>query len=393
MTGFDADVLIAGGGPAGAATATHLARHGWDVLLLEKAVFPREKPCAEFLSPGAVSQLSELGVLEAVRTAGAAYPTGMRIVTPEASCLLRYETPALGVQRPLLDRLLLENARAAGVRVEESVRALDTLVEDGSVRGLAVATAFGPVQRRARIVVGADGPHSVVARSLGLNRPVRWPRRLGLVARYDGAATIAEYGEMHVGSDLYCGIAPVGNGVVNVGLVVGMHSKPAGEPTEHFFERKVSELPRVRTALRGMRRATSIQGIGPLARRVSRAAGPGYLLAGDAAGFLDPFTGEGVYRALRGGKIAADLIDWGLWQGQLDLSREYAEAREAAFADKERICLLIQLFLSNPWAFRYVVERLSRRPRLLERLAAVLGDYAPAAPALRPLFLGALLRP
>ena len=315
---------------------------------------------------------------------------------------------ALGVPRPVFDRVLLDHARASGARVRERVQVLGALVEGGRVVGVRAHSSAGAETLRARFVVAADGLHSAVARSLDLPVPVRWPRRLGLVARYAGATGIDRFGEMHTGSGLYCGLAPVGSGLVNVGLVSGLAAKPAGEPAERYFERRLRDLPGVAQALGRAHRVTPVRGLGPLARRVRRVAGPGYLLVGDAAGFLDPFTGEGIYRALRGAELAAEAVDRLLSSARFHASRSgsglatrnperetdwYVQARRAAFADKERVCWLVQLFLSSPRLFEYVVSRLAQRPDLARLLSGVLGDYQPADPALRPDFLWSLLKP
>lgn len=399
MKTWDADVLVAGGGPAGSATAAMLAQRGHDVLLLERARFPREKPCAEYLSPGVVDVLGRLGALDDLLAAQPARPRGMRVGSERASFLVSYGAAddlrgraGLGIQRPLFDQVLLDHARASGARVQEGLRVREATVESGRVVGLCVGARSEKSELNARFVVAADGLHSAVSRSLGLDLPVRWPRRLGLVARYDGVSAIDRFGEMHVGRDLYCGLAPVGGGLVNVGLVGALGVKRAGEPIERYFERRLAELPGVGEALKGARRITPIRGVGPLARRVRRIAGPGYLLVGDAAGFLDPFTGEGIYRALRGAELAADAVEQALRHPDA-IPDSYERDRRAAFAEKERVCLLIQFFLSSPRLFEYVVRRLSDRPQVAGPLAGVLGDYQPASPALRLRFLWALLKP
>jgi geranylgeranyl reductase family protein len=395
---FDAEVLVVGGGPAGSATAALLARRGHDVLLLERAKFPREKPCAEYLSPGVVDVLERLGALDELLALQPARPLGMRVGTQRASFLVSYEAGSdggragLGVPRPIFDQVLLDHARGCGARVQERSRVRGAMLESGRVVGVRVRDSAGETELRARFVVVADGLHSSVARSLGLDLPTRWPRRLGLVARYEGVSAINHFGEMHVGRGLYCGLAPVGDGIVNVGLVGALGVKRAGEPIERYFERRLAELPGVVAVLRDARRITTIRGVGPLARRVRRVAGPGYLLVGDAAGFLDPFTGEGVHRALRGAELAADAVEQAL-QSSDAIPEGYEAARRAAFAEKERVCLLIQGFLSSPRMFEYVVRRLNERPRVARPLSGVLGDYQPAKPALRPRFLWALLKP
>lgn len=391
MSRFDADVLVVGGGPAGAATAIVLARQGVDVLILEKARFPREKACAEFYSPGAVTALDRLGVLAAAERRSPAHPTGMRVSTDRAAFTLSYlPRHAFGLPRPDLDVALLARARELGARIEEGSRVLGCIVENGRARGVRLQTRSGDVDLRAPVVVGADGFHSVVSRSLGVRIRSPGPPRLGLVARYDGV-DLGNLGRMHVGPGRYCGVAPVGPGLANVGLVVPWGENRSGESIDAFFNRSLKGVPGVTTTLRDGRRITPIRGMGPLSRRPDRIAGPGFLLVGDAAGFDDPFTGEGVYHALRGGEIAAAAILEGLDPDETPAS--YRRRRHAAFAAKARLSSLVQLFLRSYRLFEYVTLNLSRRSALASQLAAALGDVAPADPLLRLGFILSVLRP
>ncbi len=395
MKSPDAEVLVVGGGPAGAATATVLARAGRDVLLLEKDGFYREKPCGEYYSPGVVDVLRRLGALEAVMAEEHARLDGMRVGTELAGFLLSYpdggyDLRALGIRRKILDRVLLEHARARGVRVE-TTRVTGVAVKGGRVIGVRVRGA-GEEVLRSRFVVAADGRRSVISRSLGLDLRVRWPRRLGLTTHYAGDYRLGLFGEMHVGEEAYCGLAPVGGGLVSVGLVVALGEKPAGEATERFFERRLAELPGAARALSDAERVGPVRGIGPMARKVGRVAGPGYLLVGDAAGFLDPFTGEGVHRALRGAELAAEAVEGALRRGD-DVPVGYERSRWAAFADKERLCKIIQLLLSSPRLFSHIADNLNGRHHSAELMKGVLGDYRPAAETLKPGYIWSLLRP
>ncbi len=397
MAAYDAEVIVVGGGPAGSTTASLLASRGHDVLVLDRARFPREKPCAEYMSPGVEDVLRRVGVWDDVAAEPHARPRGMRIMTGRSSFLLSYPDgsrcrAALGIDRPTFDRVLLDHARSCGASVREDSHVLRVLTEDGRVVGVRARTPDGEREYRSRFVVGADGLRSVVSRSLGLDTRSRAPRRLGLVARYRGARDIAAGGEMHVGRGFYCGLAPVGGDLINVGLVVPLAAKPRGDSIARFFERWLERLPHGLESLHAACRVTPIHGMGSLARRVSRSAGPGYLLVGDAAGFLDPFTGEGVYRALRGAELAADAVEEALDDARR-MPRGYEQARNHEFGAKERVCTLVQLFLRNDRLFDSVVEHLARRPAVAAQLGGILGDYRPANAALRPAFLWSLLRP
>jgi menaquinone-9 beta-reductase len=397
MSRAPVDVLVAGGGPAGSATASHLARRGYSVLLVDQARFPREKACGEYQSPGVVDALRRLGALDLVSACNPCWPDGMLITTPNTSFRLTYANkgsgnPALSIPRSLLDLALLDHARRCGVDVHEKTRALSPLMDGQRMTGLRVRGETSERDIPARFVVVADGLHSTISRALGLDLKVRWPRRLGLVARYEGVYGLEDHGQMHSGKGLYCGIAQVGQGIVNVGLVTRLGRKPKGEPTIDYFDRMIQRLPGVVAALDGGERVTPIRGIGPLARRVRQVSGPGYLLVGDAAGFFDPFTGEGVHRALRGAEVAVGPIEAAL-SNTSGIPAGYERARKDAFRDKETVCKIVQVLLSTGPTFDYVSGRIATRPDVNALLSGVLGDYQPAGPALRPGAMWNLLRP
>lgn len=394
MSNSIVDAVVVGGGPAGAATAIRLAESSVTVLVLDKARFPREKACAEYYSPGAAAVLDRLGVGEAVARKGPARPEGMRVSAGNSSFTLTYGSErAMGLPRPELDALLLERAAAAGARVEEGTRVRECLVEDRRVSGVVVERRSGTERIRARFVVGADGLHSTVSRSLGIPIRSRGPRRIGLVARYAGVSGLDQLGRMCVGNGRYCGIAPVGSGLVNVGIVVPTGEKRSGEPLGAYFERALSSVPGARDTLRDGERVTPIRGMGPTSREPRDVAGPGFLLVGDAAGFLDPFTGEGVYRALRGGELAAVAIRDGLARGDDVAAAAYRLAWRTEFAAKTRLCRLVLLFLRWPLLFAYLTRNLARRGDRAALLGAALGDVAPAEGALRSRFILSVLRP
>lgn len=385
----DAEVIVAGGGPAGSATAAWLASAGVDVLVLDRAAFPREKACAEFLSPGAVAALERLGVLDAAGSRGA-WQEGMRIVSERASFTLRYREGrrGLGIPRPVLDTLLLARAREAGARVLEETGVAGATLARGRVDGVRLRDGR---RLSARFVVAADGLRSPVARSLGLEAEPRWPRRLGLVARVRGDRP-SPFGLMAVGAAGYCGVAGVGGGETSVGMAVSPATRRPGEAAATLFERVLEGLGPAGAAVGAAGRTTAIRGLAPLARRVRGVGGPGYLLVGDAAGFTDPFTGEGVFRALRGAELAADAVSRALALPSGE-PRGYEEARREAFAAKQLACLALQTALATPRLFDYLLRRAAARERAGAALAGVFGDYLPPTAAMRPLVLADLARP
>jgi len=373
MRSLDAEVIVVGAGPAGSTTAALLAGAGRDVLVLDKATFPREKACAEFLSPGVEDVLARVGSLARVERASPARPPGIEIRRGDDSHLVLYENRrALGLRRSVFDAALVEHAVAEGARLVHA-RATRAVVEDGCVTGVAVRHESEERRLRASLVVGADGLHSVVARSLALDLAPRWPQRLGLVARYSVEAPLPA-AEMHVGVGAYCGLTPVDDGLVTASLVVGLDSKPSGTSASRFFELGLSRLTGAGGSLHGAVRIGSVRGLGPLARRVRRASGRGFVLVGDAAGFLDPFTGEGVYRAVAGAELAAAAIERALRTPERH-ALEYERMRASAFRDKERLCLLIQALLASGPVFGGALRRLGRRPATARLLSGMLGDY------------------
>lgn len=393
------DVLVLGAGPAGSATASLLADMGHEVLVLDRARFPRHKPCAEYASPGAVRILQRLGAIDRLQPTQGRRLRGMQIVAPSgARHVVEYRRGtqtawSLSVPRADLDLALVAEARTRGATVCEGSRAERLVLDKGRVVGVLGRDGDNdPIQVRARFVVGADGLRSVVVRDLGLRQAVWWPRRLGLVAHLRGVRWQGEVGEMHVGPRGYVGVAPLCDDVVSVGLVQPLVGGRLGHP-EQALRAALADYPTLAKQLAPGVPDHPVQGIGPLAHRVSSAAGHGWLLVGDAAGFVDPFTGEGIYRALRSAELAAPLVDQSLRSADQAHIAAYHAARRTAFGAKEALTHLIQLCVHVPRLMDYAVERLRRRVDLARQLGNVLGDLSPAAGLLTPAYLGALLRP
>jgi menaquinone-9 beta-reductase len=390
MSTESCDVLVVGAGPAGSALAAALAGSGRSVVLLEASRHPRPKACAEYASPRIAEELDHLGLPAESWRDDALPVSGMQVIRGDDAVDVRYADargprPAWGLDRTRFDAALAAHAEARGARLLDRTSFVDAERVDGEWRA---TVRSGRTERliRARWLIGADGARSRVAHRLGVERPVQMPRRLGLVAHYESDPDLVDHGEMHVGRRHYVGLAPLAGGRLNVGMALPMGE---GGSAEARFAAAVESLPAVARRLAGRRRLTPIRGASPIGHRVSTPAGPGWLLIGDAAGFIDPFTGEGIYRALRSARAAAEALR----AGEAGAEDRYLAARRSAFAAKDALTWTVQGMLAAPPILGYALRRLSARPQLAATLGSALGDMRPASDALNPSFLTRVLRP
>ena len=384
------DVIVVGAGPAGAATAILLCESGLDVLVLDRATFPRPKLCGEYLSPESARILDRLGVLKAIDAAGATPIGGMRITAPDGTVLEAryraidgrqpYRGHAMALSRSVLDSILVDRLRALPVEFRENVRVTDLVIEGDRVAGVEALDAEGRRQTiAAPLVIGADGRASVVAHRLGCRHPHRL-RRIALVTYVTGLADCRDVGEIFVDPPDYAILNPLAPDRINMSLVVPLeHASPWRGRLETFFDARVKQLSHLARRVAGAERVAPIEAMGPLAYRVETPAHGGVLLVGDAAGFYDPLTGEGIFSALRGAELAAETASRALARGDVSAAglAEYREARRAGFGDKQRFTRALQFVIARRRLANFVAHALARRQELLDLTLGVVGDFVP----------------
>lgn len=406
------DAIVVGAGPAGSTTALLLARAGHEVVLLDRQTFPRPKPCGDCLSPEATRVLDRLALLESVEAEQPARLEGWRIFSPGgwsffggfagASAGDPGVATAIALPRERLDRRLVEGARGEGAVLLTPFHAIDLLRDRGDrvtgVRGRGPDGA--PMELRARCVIGADGLRSVVARRLGLLRRAPRLRKVSLTAHLRGVTGLGAIGEMHLIAGACAGFAPVGapdrgGAPANVTLVVeaDRFGREVAGGADRFFRAMLRRFPRLAGRLDAAAPAGRLLASGPFDSPTRDVVVDGAALVGDAAGYYDPFTGQGIYQALAGAEILAEEIDAALRAGDVSALRlrRYARRRAALLRGARRLQRAIESVLSRPVVADAVIRRLARVPAAAEALIAATGDLRPARTLLSPGLILALL--
>lgn len=365
-TTHDADVIVVGGGPAGATAAIALRQHGRDVLLVDRAEFPRDKTCGDGVPPGSISVLNELGLGDEIAAAGF-YPIhGIRLGSPrgrlwETDLLPRCDSAQFYIApRRQFDHIIFARALDLGASFERA-NVRGPVVSDGRVTGVRATQNGSEVTFRAPVVIAADGATSSIARGLSGTAKHRDAHRgVALRAYAENIELIPNRVEFYFYRQFFPGygwVFPMGGRRANVGVIMRADAFRRKRRTLKALLADFLETPAVRGRFTGapdVHDASSWQlnyAGGEKVRRVY----DGALLVGDAGGFVDALTGEGIHNAVISGRIAADVTHAGLAAG--DTSAR-ALARYDAECDRDLGHSIRRAHRFQKWCARFplVVE-------------------------------------
>jgi geranylgeranyl reductase family protein len=386
------DVIAVGGGPAGAAAVLHARRLGLRSLLLDKARFPRDKTCGDALSGRSVTELQTLGLLGEVRALPGSTIRRLVFGSPSGetvSVSLRLPGQTVAVDGPViegyvvprlhLDAFLFDRARAAADRCLEGFAVRDLVREDGRVIGVTGQATDGTVSEfRGRVILGADGFSSVVARRAGLYRHQAAHGMVAVRCYYEGVAGLDDQIELHFLDEVlpgYFWIFPAGPGRANVGI--GMSHADLtrqGVDLRQALEHAVTS-PRFRARFAGARALERPVGWNLPVGSVRRpACGEGFLLLGDAAGLIDPFTGEGIGNALCSARLAAETAAEARGAGdyRARFLQRYENRLWEVLGKELATSTRLHRLARRRWLVDFVIRKAARRPEIRAAIAAMM---------------------
>jgi flavin-dependent dehydrogenase len=388
------DVAIAGAGPAGAFAAMILARAGLRVRVFDRARFPRHKLCGDTLNPGALAVLRRHTDISTLIERSD--PIDGMLLTGPGGVRVRGEygggVAGRSITRKVLDQWLFDRATEAGAIIEQDVAIRDVAISDGRIAGVIAAGRTGQaITHPARIVIAADGRRSAIAIARRLSHQPQRPRRWAIGGYFSDVSGVTMLGEMHVRRGHYIGVAPVPGGLTNACLVVpnppsrgrfgaiNNGDLPFGQPAE-ALRLMVDSDPELSSRFANARPAGAAVVLGPMAVDASAAGEPGLLMAGDAAGFIDPMTGDGLRFALVGAELAAAVVEE-VFAGSLSVDTahlELAHRRRRAFETKWRFNRALRSLVSSPASVTAAAVTAKILPAVFGRMIRYAGDCDPA---------------
>ncbi len=400
------DVLVVGGGPAGSSCAYWLAEAGWDVAVVEKKEFPREKTCGDGLTPRAVRQLADMGLEDSL--AGAHRYHGLRSVAFGRTLELEWPSvpgfPTYGytITRHDLDALVCERAAKAGATIFQGTEAqgpLDPVAPSGpgALAGCsgAVVTAKKEGRHgelRARYIVVADGANSRFGRALGTARDRAYPQGMALRGYYRSERHDDPLIESHLdlrdaNGDVVPGygwVFPLGDGRINVGVgLLSTDHRWKGLNTARLMDAFVTQAPRSWGIAPETACGPATGGRLPMGMAVGPRTGANTIVVGDAGGLINPFNGEGISYGYETGRLAAAYVAEALAGGGPAALADYERHLERAYGDYYRVGRAFVRLISDPARMRLCVSAGMRSRAFMAELMRIMANLMhPETPGL-----------
>ncbi|MBO6574727.1 MAG: geranylgeranyl reductase family protein [Rhodothermales bacterium] len=397
------DAIVVGAGPGGATVSALLARKGQRVLVLDKSEFPRDKICGDGISGKSMDAIRELGLEDQLRTReslgswGVTFsgPYGDQVSIPFGKQLAGKIAPGFVCAREVFDQVLFDAALDAGAEIRLRTSVTGLLRDGDRVTGVRYRTEDKQVgEIHAPVVIGADGAYSIVARELGMDQLDEKHYVAAVRAYFDNVDGFTDgyFIELHFVDEVipgYFWIFPMAEGRANVG--VGMLSaeiKKRDVKLKPLLDQMIAH-PRFRERFRNATQLTPTKGWGlPVGSKPRTMAGDGWMLIGDAASLIDPFTGEGIGNAMVSGMKAAEWLERAAAKG--DYSARFLGGYEqevlGILRNEFRLSHMMQKLGRWKWLLNTVIAKASRSGELADAISCMFDDLSERKKLLTPGF-------